>query len=97
MPEKVVPFLEAQKVAGKCRKERRCLLGQTISPRASALRTYASSFSFIADPKQLNHGIGKRKTPASRTLPGMLIRSSLVKAKLRKFFGLGSAWSGTDE
>jgi hypothetical protein len=75
--------------------------GEALSSRpdhlSRALRTYASSFSFIADPKQLNHGIGKRKTLASRTLPGMLIRSSLVKAKLRKFFGLGSAWSGTDE
>lgn len=66
-------------------------------PKQGALSIFASSFSFIADPKQLNHGVGKGKTPTSRTLPGMLIWWSLMKAKLDKSFSLGSAWSGTDE
>jgi hypothetical protein len=61
------------------------------------LSTFASSFSFIADPKQLNHGISKGKTPTSRTLPWMLIWWSLMKAKLDKFSSFGGAWSGTDE
>jgi hypothetical protein len=73
-------------------------------PKQGALSTFASSFSFIADPKQFNHGIGKgnigfakSKTPTSRTLPWMLIWWSLMKAKLDKSFSLGSARSGTDE
>ena len=66
-------------------------------PKQGALSTFASSFSFIANPKQLNHGIGKGKTPTRRTLPWMLICWSLMQAKLDKFFSLGSAWSGTDE
>jgi len=66
-------------------------------PKKGTLSTFASSFSFIADPKQLNHGMGKGKTPTSRTLPGMLIGWSLMKAKLDKSSSLGSAWSSTDE
>jgi len=66
-------------------------------PKQGAVSTFASSFSFIADPKQLNHGIGKRKTPTRRTLPGMLIRWSLMKAKLDNFFSLMSTESGADE
>ena len=66
-------------------------------PEQGALSTFALSFSFIANPKQLNHGIGEGKTPTSSTLPGMVIRWSLMKATLDKFFSLRSAGSGTDE
>jgi hypothetical protein len=66
-------------------------------PKQGALTAFASSFSFIADPKQFNHGISKGKTPTSRTLPRMLIWWSPMKAKLDKFFSPGSAWSGADE
>jgi len=66
-------------------------------PKQGALSAFALSFFFIADPKQLNHGIGKRKTPTSRTLPWMLIWWRLMKAKLDKLFSRRSAGSGTDE
>lgn len=66
-------------------------------PKQGALSTFASRFSFVADPKQLNHGIGKGKTATSRTLPWVLIWWCLMNAKLDKSFGLRSAGSGTDE
>jgi len=66
-------------------------------PEGSAISIFAASFSFIADPKQLNHGIGERESSTSRTLSEMLTGRSLMKTKLKKFFSFGSALSGTDE
>ena len=66
-------------------------------PKQGAPSTSVSSIAFIADPKQLNHGVGKGKTATGRTLTGMLIRRSLAQAELNQFVSLRSAWSGTDE
>ena len=66
-------------------------------PKQGAPGTFALSLACVADPKQLNHGVGEGKTPIGRTLTGMLIGRSLMQAELNKFFSLGSAWSGTDE
>jgi hypothetical protein len=41
--------------------------------------------------------LAKEKTAAGRTLTGMRIWWSLMQTELNKFFGLGSAWSDTDE
>ena len=66
-------------------------------PEQGTPGTFASRLVLIADPKQLNHGVGKGKTPTGRTLTGMLIRRSLMQAELNKFLSFRSAWSGTDE
>jgi len=66
-------------------------------PKQGAPSTFASSLAFIADPKQLNHGIGKGKTATGRTLTGMLVGRSLAQAELNKFVSLRSTGSGTDE
>ena len=57
-------------------------------PKQGTPGTFASRLVLIADPKQLNHGVGKGKTPTGRTSTGMLIRRSLMQAELNKFFEL---------
>src|SRR5215468_9724332 len=56
--------------------ERRCVVfpARPSLPKQSALSTFVSSLAFIADPKQLNHGVGKGKTATGRALTEMLIR-----------------------
>ena len=66
-------------------------------PKQGAPGTLTLSLARVADPEQLNHGVGEGKTAIGRTLTGMLIWRSLMQAQLNKSFSLGSAWSGTDE
>ena len=66
-------------------------------PKQGAPGTLILSLARVADPKQLNHGVGEGKTATGRTLTRMLIWRSLMQAELNKFFSRGSAWSGTDE
>ena len=97
MPEKVALCRADRQAAGKCRKEKLELRDQTISPKARCAWYFDLSLACVADPKQLNHGVGEGKTATGRTLTGMLIWRSLMQAELNKFFSRGSAWSGTDE
>ncbi len=66
-------------------------------PKQGAPGTLTLSLACVADPKQLNHGVGEGKTAIGRTLTGVLIGRSFMQAGLNKFFSFGSAWSGTDE
>jgi hypothetical protein len=66
-------------------------------PKQGALGTLTLGLACVADPKQLNHGVGEGKTAIGRTLTGVLIGRSFMQAGLNKFFRFGSAWSGTDE
>jgi len=66
-------------------------------PEQRAPRTLTLSLARVADPNQLNHGVCEGKTAIGSTLTGMLIWRSFMQAELNKFFGLGSAWSRTDE
>ncbi len=66
-------------------------------PKQRAPCTLTLGLACVADPKQLNPGIGEGKTAIGRTLTGMLIWRPLMQSELNKFFSLGSAWSGTDE
>jgi len=66
-------------------------------PKQGAPGTLTLSFSRVADPNQLNHGVDEGKTAIGRTLTGVLIGRSFMQAELNKFFSLRSAWSGTNE
>ena len=66
-------------------------------PKQGAPSTFVSSLAFIADPKQLNHGVGKGKTATGCALTEMLIWGSFAQAELNQFVSLRSTLSGTDE
>ncbi len=66
-------------------------------PKQGAPDTLTLRFACVADPKQLNHGVGKGKTAIRCALSEVAIWRSLMQAELNEFFRLGTAWSGTDE
>ena len=66
-------------------------------PNQGAPSTWTLGLSFIAHPKQFNHGIDEGKSATGRTLTRMLIWRSLTQTEPNKFFSLGRTWSGTDE
>jgi len=66
-------------------------------PKQSTCSTRTPGFCFVADRKELNHGVDEGKTATSRTLPKMLVRRPLVQAELHKCVSLGSAWRCADE
>ena len=66
-------------------------------PKQGAPGTLTLSLACVADPKQLNHGVGEGKTAIRRTLSEVLIWRSLMQAELNKLFSLGTARSRTYE
>ena len=66
-------------------------------PKQRTPCTLTLSLACVADPKQLNHGVGEGKTATGGALTGMLIWRPLMQAELNKSFSRGSAWSGTDD
>jgi hypothetical protein len=66
-------------------------------PNQGAPGTLTLSLACVADPKQLNHGVGEGKTAIRCTLSEVLTWRFLMQAELNKSFCLGTAWSRTDE